>query len=152
MASYSRGYTVENRGAWVKWTCDREGCGAKGTERGDQADDVTEWKAAAHQQDEHYEVLIRQALEVLRDAHTVMSTLSEVVTDIDSSTRCGEPCVTPEAAADSLAVWAWQTESPLPAPDTYEDRLRWEWAKETGAKHACAHDTCNQVIAHGPFE
>ncbi|MEU1129536.1 hypothetical protein ABZ383_06665 [Streptomyces sp. NPDC005900] len=140
MAGYSRGYTVEVRGAWSRWTCEREGCGGTGTTRGDQHDDVAAVRAARHQQEAHYEALIGDAVAVLMDAREAVRLLAGVVTDIDTTTYRGDVCVTPEAAQDALYAWKDQLTAMLPEPADGEARLKWRWARDHGQEVVCKHD------------
>ncbi|MER5916704.1 hypothetical protein ABT124_41635 [Streptomyces sp. NPDC001982] len=130
MAGYSRGHKAEVRGAWSRWTCEREGCGESGTTRGDQHDDVTAVWAARHQQEAHYEALIGDAVAVLTDATEAVCLLSGVVTDVDTTTYRGDACVTPEAAQDALYAWRNQLTAMLPEPADAEARLKRRWARD----------------------
>ncbi|MFG2463722.1 hypothetical protein ACGFWE_42745 [Streptomyces sp. NPDC048523] len=145
MAGYSRGYTMEARGAWSRWTCEREGCGQAGTTRGDQHDDIAAMQASNHQQVAHYEALIGDAVAVLTDAHEAVRLLSGVVTDVDTTTYRGDACVTPEAAQDALYAWTNQLTGMLPEPPEGEARWNWRWARDHGRRAACQHDTRRPV-------
>ncbi|MFF7987677.1 hypothetical protein ACFZDK_53020 [Streptomyces sp. NPDC007901] len=133
MAGYSRGYQVEGRGAWSRWTCEREGCGETGTTRGDRHDHIAEMRAARHQQEAHREALIGDAVAVLKDAQEVLRLLPDVVTDVDTDTYRGKACVTPEAAKDALYVWQNQLTGMLPEPADLDGRTEWRWPGTTAA-------------------
>ncbi|MEF3119506.1 hypothetical protein [Streptomyces chrestomyceticus] len=138
--TYSRGYTVEGRGAWSRWTCEREGGGQTGTTRGDQHDDLAAVHAARHQQEAHHEALVNDAVAVLTDAREVLRLLPTVVTDVDTQTYRGEACVTPEAATDALSAWRYQLTALLPEPADRDERARWQFARDHGRSAACQHD------------
>jgi hypothetical protein len=140
LAGYSRGYTVAVRGAWSRWTCEREGCGETGTTRGDQHDDVAAVRASRHQQEAHYEALIGDAVAALEDAREAVSLLSGVVTDVDTTTHRGDACVTPEAAQKALYAWKNQLTGMLPEPPEGEARWNWRWARDHGQRAVCKHD------------
>ncbi|MDX3696290.1 hypothetical protein PV726_39480 [Streptomyces europaeiscabiei] len=65
--------------------------------RGDRHDDAAAVRAARHEQ-AHYEALIGDAVLVLTDAPEAVRLLSGVVTDVATTTYCGDACVRPEAA------------------------------------------------------
>ncbi|CAM5517336.1 MULTISPECIES: hypothetical protein [Streptomyces] len=116
--TYSRGYTVEGRAAWSRWTCEREGCGQTSTTRGEQHDDLAATRAARQQQEAHHEALVTDAIAVLTDDREVLRLLPSVVTDVDTHTCRGGVCVTPEAAADALTAWgtsSWPCSRSRPA-------------------------------------
>ncbi|GHB03143.1 hypothetical protein GCM10010330_66740 [Streptomyces tendae] len=103
MAGYSRGSTAEVRGAWSRWTCDRECRGETATARGDQHDDIA----------------------VLTGAQEAVRLLSGAVTDVDTTTYRGDACVTPEAAQDALCAGKNQLTGMLREPP--EGESRWNW-------------------------
>ncbi|MFB1046822.1 hypothetical protein [Streptomyces chrestomyceticus] len=131
--TYSRGYTVTGRGAWSRWSCEREGCGQTGTTRGDQHDDLAAVHAARHQQEVHHEALVTDAREVPR-------LLPGVVTDVDTHTHRGMACVTTEAVTDALSAWGYQLTAMLPEPADRDERARWQFARDHGRSAACQHD------------
>jgi hypothetical protein len=141
LAGYSRGFTVKPKGAWAQWTCEREGCDAKGTGRGDQADDKAAWAAAAHQQEDHLETVIREAAQALRDAASVLGSASLIVTDIDAHSHRGTARVTPEAAGSALGSWAWQLLSPLPEPEDPDARNLQRLDQDFAQRDVCNHDS-----------
>ncbi|KOT80896.1 hypothetical protein ADK70_26925 [Streptomyces rimosus subsp. pseudoverticillatus] len=145
--TYSRGYTVQGRGAWSRWTCEREGCGQTGTTRGDQHDDLAAFHAARHQQEAHHEALVNDAVAALTDAREVLRLLPGVVTDVDTHTCRGEACVTPEAVTDALSAWGYQLTAMLPEPADRGERARWQFARDRGRSAACQHDHCQPVPA-----
>ncbi|MFF3343656.1 hypothetical protein [Streptomyces flavidovirens] len=133
MAGYSRGYSVEPRGAWAKWTCEREGCGQSGTDRGEEAADNAAWAAAMHQQEQHRELVVREAAQCLRHAQEILRALPQVLTDIDVVTHRGHACVTPESAQEALSSWAWQVLAQLPEPEP--------GVEDFAARSMCRHNT-----------
>ena len=137
---YSRGYEVDGRGAWSRWRCVREDCGATATTRGDQHDDLAAWDAAAHQEQAHRDALLRDAIEALTAARDALNPLWHVVTDVDTRSVRGTACVSPEDAEDALHVWACQLAAALPEPADPDERARWRLDRDTAVRRACQHD------------
>ncbi|MER8103913.1 hypothetical protein [Kitasatospora sp. NPDC094016] len=138
--SYSRGYRIEARGAWSRWTCEREDCQAAATARGEDHQEEAAWAAAAHQQQEHYEVTVREAAQALRDAARVLAASDMLLTDIDTHTTRGKACVTPQAAEQALGRWAWQLLVRLPEPAGREQRLSRQMERQFAVEQVCEHD------------
>ncbi|MFJ2781586.1 hypothetical protein [Kitasatospora sp. NPDC087315] len=141
--SYSRGYRVEGRGAWSRWTCEREGCAETATVRGEGHEDQAAWAAAGHQQKAHFELMVREAAEALRDAARVLAASGLVLTDLDVRARQGTVCVSPQAADQALGQWAWQLLARLPQPPEAldrDERIRWEMGQDFARQRVCEHD------------
>ncbi|MFH8483065.1 hypothetical protein [Streptomyces sp. NPDC018055] len=130
---YDRGYTVESRGAYSLWKCQREGCEERGRNRGDEHEDQAAWWAAAHQHNEHREVLIREAAKTLSDAAEVLMTLTRTLTDVDTNTPTGPACMKPLHASQALKSWASQMKALL--PDTDGTRLDYYVGQDSMCKH-----------------
>jgi hypothetical protein len=91
--------------------------------RGDQHDDLAPVRAARHQRQAHYDVLIGDAVAVLKDAQ-VMLRLLPIAVSVDTDAYRGRACVTSEAATDALGVWEGQLTAMLPEPND-RNEARW---------------------------
>ncbi|CAM5286948.1 hypothetical protein GCM10010329_85840 [Streptomyces spiroverticillatus] len=140
MAGYSRGCTVESRGAWASWTCDREGCDAKGTSRGEEPADRAACAAAAHQQEAHHQMVIKEAAQALKDASDVLLASFGTLTDVDVRTSRGTACVTPQDAWEALSLWTVQLRSQQPEPDDKDARYGWRLEQILTRQGVCPHE------------
>ncbi|MFJ2746184.1 hypothetical protein ACIO3O_41720 [Streptomyces sp. NPDC087440] len=140
MGGYSRGYTVSSRGAWASWVCDREGCGATGTGRGEEPADRAAWAAAAHQQEAHHQAVADEATRALTDAADLLRASSSSLTDVDVRTHRGTACVTPQAAWDALSLWAVQLRSQQPEPGDKDARYGWRLDQSLARQGICTHE------------
>jgi hypothetical protein len=139
--AYNRGYDVEGRGPYSTWTCLRTGCEEKGTARGDQHEDNADWAAAAHQQAEHRDELLRDAAAALQDAASALGPLAGTLTWIDPQNHPAPACIRPRDAEVALRAWASQ----VSALRSSNDLVDLDFHKRVGLRDKCKHETTNHT-------
>lgn len=112
------------RGMWSRWECDRPGCGAGKTTRGEQHQDKAEWDAVAHQQLEHREMVIRDALAALGDARAALALAWAELPDVHVSDPLELVRVSPFAGMSALGVWEAVLRCQLPEPADTEGQVQ----------------------------